>query len=394
VIAWLRRVLRLPDSTSTPVTLAIVFYLGHLLCSGWVASSECFVAFAMMAFLVALYKKRITLSSHILYFPLVVYAVDSTISAFAAPREIHSFGEVALWLKIGLFPMALILFRNVPQSRYIALAGLLIFGAFAAGYGLFQYFVLSEGDLEHRITGPAAHVMTLSGLLLPASLLFLVLWIHDRKNVWLLAGTVIVTFALLLTLTRSAWLGWLCAIAVLLILKWPRAIAYTVPLLVIFVTLAPMGLFSRMVSTFNTRQESNLDRIRMIQAGVEIIKDYPLLGVGPANVKEVYPLYRRHDAPRFRIPHLHNNVVQIWAERGILALAAYVLLNVLFLRECVRAWRGPESRFAEVGVAVTVALAAAGMFEFNFGDTEVFWILLDVMALVVAFTEAPVPNEA
>ncbi|HUJ16052.1 MAG TPA: hypothetical protein VL284_19845, partial [Thermoanaerobaculia bacterium] len=81
MIAWLRRVLRLPDSTSTPVTLAIVFYLGHLLCSGWVASSECFVAFAMMAFLVALYKKRITLSSHILYFPLVVYAVDSTISA-------------------------------------------------------------------------------------------------------------------------------------------------------------------------------------------------------------------------------------------------------------------------------------------------------------------------
>ena len=130
----------------------------------------------------------------------------------------------------------------------------------------------------------------------------------------------------------------------------------------------------------------------MIQAGVEIIKDYPLLGVGPANVKEVYPLYRKHDAPRFRIPHLHNNIIQLWAERGVLALAAYILLNVLFLREFWRGWRGPESRFAEVGVGVAVGLAAAGMFEFNFGDTEVFWILLDTAALVVAFVERPRPS--
>jgi len=106
-------------------------------------------------------------------------------------------------------------------------------------------------------------------------------------------------------------------------------------------------------------------------------------------MKEVYPLYRKHDAPRFRIPHLHNNTVQLWAERGVLALAAYILLNVLFLRECWRAWGGPESRFAEIGVAVAVALASAGMFEFNFGDTEVFWMLLDLFALVIAFTERP-----
>jgi hypothetical protein len=38
-------------------------------------------------------------------------------------------------------------------------------------------------------------------------------------------------------------------------------------------------------------------------------------------------------------------------------------------------------------------MAAAGMFEFNFGDTEVFWILLDVFAIVIAFIERPLPNE-
>ena len=59
----------------------------------------------------------------------------------------------------------------------------------------------------------------------------------------------------------------------------------------------------------------------------------------------------------------------------------------LFLRECIRGWRGEARAWAEVGVVVTVALAAAGLFEFNFGDTEVFWILLDIFALVIAFTE-------
>ena len=78
----------------------------------------------------------------------------------------------------------------------------------------------------------------------------------------------------------------------------------------------------------------------MLEAGIEMIKDHPLLGVGPANVKEAYAIYKKQDAPRSRPPHLHNNAVQLWAERGILGLAAYLLLLGLVLRECVRGWPG------------------------------------------------------
>ena len=64
------------------------------------------------------------------------------------------------------------------------------------------------------------------------------------------------------------------------------------------------------------------------------------------------------------------------------ALAAYVLLIFLFFRECARAWHGPGRRWAEAGIAAAVALTFAGLFEFNFGDTEVFYLLLDIFALV------------
>jgi O-antigen ligase len=270
---------------------------------------------------------------------------------------------------------------------------LLIFGVFSSGYGFVQYFALTaHHDLEHRITGPSAHVMTLSGLLLPVALVFLVLWIYDRRNILLMIGVAATHFALLLTFTRSVWLGWIVAVAVLLALKWPKALAWVVPVAILVISFAPLPFFSRVISSFDVRQSSNLDRIRMAEAGIEIIKDYPLFGVGPANVKEIYPLYRKHDAPRFRIPHLHNNFIQLWAERGVLAVVAYLFLQFLFLRQCVRAWGGPATKFAEIGVAVAVALASAGLFEFNFGDTEVFWIMLDVFAIVIAFIERPQPS--
>jgi O-antigen ligase len=386
----LARRLGLPDETHRTVALAVLFYVGHLFCAGWAASSELFAFATMVTVGYALYRGLLMPSFHILYVPLALYGLDSTISAFVADRRIHSFGENALWGKMLLFPAALILFRNVPRSRNAALRMFLIFGVFSASYGFVQYFALGGNrDLEHRITGPAAHVMTLSGLLLPVALTFLVLWIYDVRNLLLLAGAAMTNFALLLTFTRSVWLGWIVALAVLLALKWPKALAWAIPVAILAISLAPLQFFSRVISSFDVRQSSNLDRVRMAEAGVEIIKDYPVLGVGPANVKEIYPLYRKHDAPRFRIPHLHNNLIQLWAERGVLALLAYLILLWLFLRECARAWGGPATKFAEIGVVVAVGLASAGLFEFNFGDTEVFWGMLDAFAIVIAFIERP-----
>lgn len=387
----LRRFLALPDSTPNAVVLMTLFYVGHLFCQGWVASSEIFVLGVLVCWFIAWHRRDLPPSFHILFFPLFVYCLVSSVSALTAGRAIHSTAEGALWGKTLLFPAVLILYRTWPGVRDASLKMMLFFGLFISCYGLFQYFVLAQRDLDHRITGPASHVMTFSGLLLVISLVALVLWLHDVRNLVLAGVAALTGLSLLLTFTRSVWIGWGAAVVVLISLRKPKWLVYAPGLGLLVLSFLPLPLFGRLVSVFDTKQSSNLDRIRMVQAGVEIIKDYPLLGVGPANVKEIYPLYRKHDAPRFRIPHLHNNVVQLWAERGVLGLAAYLLLLGLFLRECIRGWRGPAGMWAEVGVVVTVAVAAAGMFEFNFGDTEVYWMMLDVFALVLAWLERPQP---
>ncbi len=63
---------------------------------------------------------------------------------------------------------------------------------------------------------------------------------------------------------------------------------------------------------------------RCCEAGVAIVKDYPLMGVGPDQIERVYPRYRVPDAVKPTNPHLHNVPMQIAAERGLLALAAWI----------------------------------------------------------------------
>jgi len=371
-----------------PVKLAVWFYLAHVFCQGWIGSSETFLALSIIAAGVAVAKSHLRVPLHPLYFPLALYLVTSSVSAVVSPNPWRSMLEVGEWFSFLAFPLALTLYRGVPELKDLYLRVFGVFGIFVSSYGLFQYFVLGHTDLEHRITGTTAHVMTFSGILLPVSLLFIALMFSERTKFAAIVAA-FSTFALVMTFTRGAWVGWLAGFATLVILRLYRWSLLIVGALVLALVLSPLTVFARFVSMFDLQQSSNLDRIRMAQAGIEMIRDYPLLGVGAANLKEIYQLYRPPDAPRFRIPHLHNNLIQIWAERGILSLFAYLLLIGMFLRICqVHLRDRPEKRtFAAAGIAIAVGLLFAGLFEFNFGDTEVLLTTLDVFALIVVVLE-------
>jgi O-antigen ligase len=375
---------------SALVVTSAAIYVLHILFQGKIAPLELCAFWSIFLLGWSMARGEVRFSWHILYFPLIVYGVVSTASALLSGRRLHAYGEAMLWFKMLIFPCAVILFRTLPRLRDLVVYAYAAFVSLISAWGLFEFIALDRRDLEHRITGPSTHVMTFSGLLLPLSLLLLVLWWHERRW-WQAVAGALATVTLLLTFTRSVWLGWVVAAFVVLLALRARLVLYALPLLILFVTFLPLDLFSRLISTFDTKQESNFDRIRMLEAGVEMIRDFPLLGVGPANVKEVYSIYRKQDAPRARPPHLHNNIVQLWAERGVLGLGAYILLLALFLRECVRGWRGPHRMWAEAGVAIAVSLTVAGLFEFNFGDTEVFYLLLNLFALVVISLEQPEP---
>ncbi len=381
-------------SPSRSVRIAAFAYLAHLLCEGWIGSSEGFLGIALIAAIVGILRRELTIPFHPLYLPLALYVAASFASALASADPAHGLLEAGDWFPLLTFPLALALFANVRGLTRLAVGALTILALFQSSLGLAQYAVLGYDALEKRITGTTAHVMTFSGIVLPLSLLFISLTFSRNGRAIHWAAAALTTATLAITFTRGAWIGWGAGVLAIVALRRIRLIPWLLPIALLALTFSPEPIFARFVSSFDLRQTSVLDRIRMAEAGGEMIRDHPLFGVGPGNVKEVYPLYRKEDAPRFTVPHLHSNPVQIWAERGILALGAWVLLIAIFLREAIRLRRGGGARpWLDGGIAAAVALTVAGLFEFNFGDTEVLLTMLDTWALTLAVGSAALAAE-
>ena len=71
------------------------------------------------------------------------------------------------------------------------------------------------------------------------------------------------------------------------------------------------------------------------------------------------------------------------------AVIAYVWLIGGFVALCVRVGRDrPGARlYADAGLAMAVGLTVAGLFEYNYGDSEVVHVLFALMALTIAGIE-------
>ena len=77
-------------------------------------------------------------------------------------------------------------------------------------------------------------------------------------------------------------------------------------------------------------------------------------------------------------PHLHNVPLQIAAERGLPALAIWLwfVVDAAARFHPRSAGRRPCRRWPTAGLACVIAMLAAGMFEYNFGDSEFLMLFL------------------
>jgi len=118
---------------------------------------------------------------------------------------------------------------------------------------------------------------------------------------------------------------------------------------------------------------------------VAIIAADPLTGVGPNMVPRVYAQYRNADSVVAINPHLHNVPMQIAAERGLPALVVWLVFIVVTVRQLFRRFRsGRDRALAATGLAAVAAMLAAGLFEYNFGDSEFLMLFLVLITLPFA----------
>jgi len=180
--------------------------------------------------------------------------------------------------------------------------------------------------------------------------------------------------ALVLSQTRNAWLGAVAGLATVAVVRAPRTLWLLAAAVVAVLLIRPATVMNRLT----LEDDSSRDRYYMWQAGIDMIEDKPVFGQGPGMILTVYPSYRWPEAPNPRAPHLHDNALQIAAERGLPCLVFWLWWVAAAMGD---AWREAR-RGAAVGwpalaaLGVLVAVLVAGLFEYNFGDSEVLMFVL------------------
>lgn len=373
---------------SARVTLPAVSLAGGLLFSLIsITVMETFLALALLFWLAGLFRREQKLRIPGFGWPLLAYAAVSIVVCFFSVNPAVSFkdaGELLLFLVVPITMSVAASGRGLSWTTSALLASGLASSLYAVGYSVFK------SQPGERIPGFMGHYMTQGGLLLLflcAALSFLLFLRNRTRWLW---GTAFVLGAvsLSLTLTRSAWVGLVVAGVFILARYKPKALLLVPAVIALFLIAAPQPMKRRALSIFSLRSYGNAQRIEYLEAGWQIIRRYPLHGTGPDTVDMVFqdPRYGLSSASRQNV-HLHNNIVQIAAERGIPALLAwlgFIIWAFVSVLKLLKDRDSPVLPYAIAAAAALLGLVTAGLFEYNFGDSEVAVLFLYLITLPFA----------
>jgi O-antigen ligase len=285
-----------------------------------------------------------------------------------------------------------LVYRFVTGTRaHTLLTVVVTCAAVSAVFGIVQYGILHYDNLGQRPQGTLGHWMTYSGLLMIVIGVAIARVVFGNSGrTWAALVLPALGVAVALTFTRGAAVGACAAIALLFSLKDFRLFAILPILAAIFIAVAPGQIARRYASMFNMNDPTVRDRRTMLHIGERMIRAHPLVGVGPNMVQRLYVEYRGSDplaGPDGVVhinPHLHNNVLQIAAERGLPALALWLWFVVALLRDLWKRFNAGQRTLAATALATVIALLTAGLFEYNFGDSEVLMLFLTIVTLPAA----------
>ncbi len=390
-----------------------------------IAASEAFLAAASLVYAIDLLRHPVRPRFPPIKLPLALFCLGTVVSLGWA--ENTAVGWLAV-RKLDLFVIWLLAANLIVSAAHLnILYRALFFESAAAGLVAAGQFVVLYRRIEathpdrlyaslagERITGFMGHWMNFGGqqMLSFAALLAFVLLgagaaagsgkpgrepeepkpqgegkaaprsLRRSTLAWL--ALAIVAASIVLNFTRGVWLGCFVAAVYLAARSKPRWLWAFAAFVVLAYFAAPGLVRQRLRSVLHPSSDPSASiRFEMWQAGWEMIRKHPWTGVGPNNVMEVYPLYL--PAGKALVAgyheHLHNDFLEIAAERGLPCGAAWLWLmaalawNAWKIRRRLAAELRP-TWIADAALAAWLAFMVEGCFEFNFGASPVLMTFL------------------
>jgi putative inorganic carbon (hco3(-)) transporter len=293
---------------------------------------------------------------------VLLYWGIATVSAAVSPVKREAFTG---WSKLTLYLVLFALMARVLRSsrlRSWLIAVYLHVAVLVSGYGLRQWFFGADAlatwvDPESpfaktvRVYSFLGNPNLLAGYLLPAialSIAAVFAWQGWLPKILAIVMTVVNTACLILTFSRGGLIGFvvLTFAMLLLLLYWwsihlprfwriwsvPMLLGSLASILVIGVLFVP-PLRSRVFSIFAGRGDSsNNFRLNVWTSVIQMIQDYPVLGIGPGDppFKKIYPLYQR---ARFSALSSYSILLEVAVETGLIGFTAFLWLLLVILNQ-------------------------------------------------------------
>ena len=336
--------------------------------------------FVTFAFLVKLIRGKRVLRIEKIDVIVAIFAVLLFCGGFVS----MSTGSIAPALMfvcfiVGFFLVSCCLRSGEWVTRCI---GAFIISALAVSvYGIFQYFfdaTLKSAWIDHDMFGNIAGraISTLENPNMLGEYLILVMpiaiamWLSSKgqKKKAIFCTLFFMAACLILTWSRGAWIGFLLAFIILL-LMWNRRAVWIIVggvIAVPFATLVlPAEIVNRITSIGNMADSSTSYRVGIWRGAMHMIKDHLLTGIGIGEKAwgKVYPDYTLPGIEK--APHSHNLFMQITLETGIFGIIVFLLVLILLVKitfTLVSDVSASEKDFGKDKSKSALRLAVAGPF--------------------------------
>ena len=268
-------------------------------------------------------------------------------------------------LLVGMFIVAAVVAALMLVQQAVGTTVVILPGRVeTAGVGESDFYGVT------RILPPGQSLILV--MLMPAIILLATHERLGRKRPLLLLVTVLLLIAQAFTFNRRMWVGTAIAIIVVFVLStreqrkklltffilFAIAGALVIPLVTMFVPLLGVifnALYVRAASLFSGAEVeySSSWQWRVMEIGYakRVIRDHPLLGIGPGN--DYRPRVRLNDR---LTGYIHNGYYFVLTDMGLVGLGVLAWLSALFLKRGFTLWRAiPDDTFRAVALGLALS---------------------------------------
>ncbi|MHB9034004.1 MAG: O-antigen ligase family protein [Anaerolineae bacterium] len=232
--------------------------------------------------------------------------------------------------------------------------------------------------------------------LLPAALVLGLTAVRLRR--WLyFAGAGLILLVIILTFSRGALLLGLPAAGLVLFIamRGKRRWLVLAGIMLILLALLPVLGLERFNSLLDPSRGTTFIRLGLWRASILMVRDHPILGVGPDNFLYYYGDYIQPGAEVERyLSHPHNFILDFWLRLGIGGLLVLLAFAWGIVKEMLRIKRlppEPATRLLMVGcLAGVAAMFVHGLIDQSYFVIELaYWFMITMAWMTLAVNAKP-----